>query len=381
MKKRVSILMVTVIISASAAVLKLPGIAGAVPTKVQGAEMQESDFPLPPWSNSFDVATGAGGIAMGGAVSANPYLKSSFRFNPAVLAESEGLEGYFSFRPSNVGMYESDYYSIGLAMETSVAVFALDYSRHVSDQHGLFAYPELSYTEGESFDYTVTASASRYLYRGFSAGVNLKYYERGVNYLSFNLSDIESDGAWAMDAGLLYRWRGIVRSESARDHLRLALAVRNLGTSFEYIGMNFDLPIILRAGISYQLSQGTRWGREFVRFILAGEYRRWMNDDGKYEDKTDYFNYGMEALFLETFSLRFGGMVTPEYGIYGKADHVNFFGAGLEMSLQRFSSAGVPLSVSIDYAYVPSVDSNYFFDDDNSANVFTIAISYNNQIF
>jgi hypothetical protein len=74
-------------------------------------------------------------------------------------------------------------------------------------------------------------------------------------------------------------------------------------------------------------------------------------------------------------------MAAPEYGIYGRDDMVLFYGAGLELPLERFSRAAVPLSLSLDYAYVPSVDSNYLYDSDNSSNVFTIALRYGNQLF
>lgn len=194
-------------------------------------EHSESAVSLTPWSNSFDLATGARAIAMGTAISANPSAESSFIFNPALLAESEGIKLYYSLPPSNVGRYEGDYYSLGLTMETSEAGFALDYSRYDSDQHTIYTYSELIHTIGENYDYTITASAARKLYRGLSCGVSLKYYGRGANHIDAGLEDYGSEGIWGANIGLCYRTGGFVRSGNSEDNFRFALAMRNFSTS------------------------------------------------------------------------------------------------------------------------------------------------------
>jgi len=349
---------------------------------VSAGKSYGDEYPLLPWNYSLDVATGARAVAMGSAVSANPDLITSFRFNPGVLAEEEGLRTYYSLRPSNVGGYESDFYSLGLVLETSLAGFALDYTRNASEERGVLVQPDFYYTQAECYDYTITASAARQLYRSLSAGISLKYFKRGVDYKNFSVPDSESGGAVAGDIGLYYRLEGLTRSGSAEDHFRFGVSIRNMATNSDYAGREWKLPTILRTGFSYQIARDRKEEAELIRIVLSVEYRRWLNRDEMYEDQTDYFSYGIESRLLETFSLRLGGLVPPEYGIYGiKEDMVFVYGAGLEFSIRRFSSAGVPLSVSLDYAYVPTVDSHYYFDDDNSANVFTVSIRYNNQIF
>jgi hypothetical protein len=228
MRIRIIILSVLFITTANAGAEVRPATARLQPVSKQFLEQGSGDVvSLTPWSGSFDVATGARGIAMGSALVANPYLKSSFRFNPALLAESKGLEVYYSIRPVNVAMYEEDYYSVGVVMESSVAGFALDYSRYNSDQYDAFFYPEMIYTRMESYDYTVTASAGMRVYPGLSVGVSLKYNKRGVNYISMNLDDPGGEVIWGGDLGLSYRSRGFCSAGRTEDNFRFALALRN----------------------------------------------------------------------------------------------------------------------------------------------------------
>lgn len=289
----------------------------------------------------LEIGVGARAMAMGGAYVAVANDPSALYYNPAGIVWMDNIQVEFMH---NKWLVDTNYDFIGATvplpfMRTSVgaSLIMLNYGeqpvRTVEEPEGT----------GEIYgarDYAVALSTAIAFTSHFSFGISGKY----INQKIWN----ESGSAFALDLGIFY--------STPVNGLRLGMSMSNFGGQLRLQGRDldttkdpddenqnvdripaayntngYDLPLLFRAGISYQRDLGA-----FGSFMLAGDLNHPSNT-------TESINLGVEYGYAGIFFLRAG------YENLFEEDAIN--GLTLGGGIDYFEPGRSRVGFRIDYAY------------------------------
>jgi len=291
-------------------------------------------------ANFLKIGVGARAIGMGGAYVSLANDASAMFWNPAGIALISGGEAFFNHSEWIADM-NFDYAGIVVAIPTvgSFGVNATFLSMGDMERTTEY-YPEGTGQKFDAGSYALGLSFARSLTDRFSIGVNVKY----INEYILN----SSASGMAIDLGTMF--------VTPLNGLRIGANISNFGTKMQMNGRDilvqhdidplhegnnekinadlstdqFDLPLHLRVGVSYDFLQN------------VDKNQLWISVDATHpNDNVETVNIGGEYVFMNMVSIRAGyNSLFNEDSEKGLA-----FGAGLNYRLMGSVQA------KVDYAY------------------------------
>ena len=329
------------------------------------------------------VAMGEGFVAVRGNGAALMY-------NPAGLAGSSETGIAYAYREVNwtgtLGKF--DYHSVVATIPTPFATFGIMYSRNdegefietASNQQTPLGFEDVGTAAIHNDVFAIGASHSFDF--GLDVGICAKTFGYGVSAHppgSFRLFD-GITRPYLFDVGVLYGCGGPLSGERISDMLTIGASAQNFGTDMKFPdGTSERAPRYLRVGFSYAVSL-LGPAPESLRplaILLTGEYRNHANADSDYND---YWGIGVESTWLETLSLRVGGIASPMTYIYGKRGSLAIrYGLGLNIPLNRLGISD-RLVVRGEYTAIPlrldPMFSGFFLNTRAQLDVWGASIGY-----
>ena len=255
------------------------------------------------------MGVGARSIGMGEAFSAAADDASATFYNPACLA--------FAQQPTLTLMHRQwigdattaflgatlpgETYSFALGIN-STGIDGIEAREHPGPATGTFGL----------HDYAITGTAAYKIQDDLSIGISTRFL--------FEKLYIEESSGYSFDAGAAYRYD---------EHLRLALAVTNLGSMSPLSTESTPLPEALRAGAAY----GSVLSNEISALVTA-DALKFFGDDGA------RFHLGAEGTYDSVISVRCG----YQFGYEAKGLSTGF---GVRYGILAFDYAYVPFSESL----------------------------------
>jgi|GEM_PF-226991 len=236
---------------------------------------------------------------------------SACYFNPAGLTQIERKEGLFMLLRPMTKVDDLIMSFGGFALPLPYGAFGLSFT--------YYGYGEMDKITGEdnngnpkkdgkwsAYDFALSSSFARKIKENLGLGGSLKVINGKI--------DDESAIAFAIDVGGLYN--------TPKEGLKIGVALKNLGSKMTYDNDPFGLPLSLKAGVSYRLSN--------IPLLI-------LSDLTIPNDNNPYIGIGVEYKPRDIFSIR-GGYKT------GPSDE----GSGLTIGLGTEYGA-----YNFDYAYQP----------------------------
>jgi len=301
--------------------------------------------------NFLETGIGSDGIAMGDAFVAIPGKLSSFYWNPAGLAHTEGGEFMFMQQPwvvdINTTAFVGSYVIPGIGT-ISAGIHHIDY--------GNIDVTTLAMQEGtgekyKSNEYSFSIGFARKLAQWFSFGANAKYVSSQIWHTSAS--------AMAVDLGALVSTGFFTLSGRPEDGIRIGMSISNYGTKVKYEGIDlvypidiapdesgnfkdvpgqfrmneWELPLIFRIGISY-----IPLNNRFSGLTLSADA---LHPNNNSESINFGAEYELKIPGTGSFFARFGykGLFMDE-SIYGPT-----YGGGIRINM--LGNTGL----KVDYAY------------------------------
>ena len=183
--------------------------------------------------NFLKVGVGARAAAMGGAFNAISDDASAVFWNPAGLAETEGMEAFF--------MHNHSFEDIG--QSSASLIFGIDQFRFGAS-FSYFSMGELERRSGNTplpdgtftpFDMAIGLSAAYQVTELISAGVTGRFVHEDI--------DTESARAVLFDIG--------AKARTAIPGLVASFTIRNVGTELKYQNEGYSAPRTVNLGASY----------------------------------------------------------------------------------------------------------------------------------
>ncbi|MDD2805970.1 MAG: PorV/PorQ family protein [Elusimicrobiales bacterium] len=258
-------------------------------------------------------------VAVGGAFSALADDSGAVFVNPAGLVQFDKREAALDFSTylqdakmgnlSYAGDVRDNRFGLGVTFMTVGGIER----RGLADATGLI--PEAGSFDASDMAVTLAFAKKDFspeLLNGLDGGFSAKFIRSSI--------DDESAIALAVDAGAIYR---------ATEKIKFSLVLQNLGTKMKFVDESDPLPLVIRTGGYYAVSE---------RFKVAGELAGWLQDEKFYP------SLGGEYWFRDALALR-GGY---KFG-YDTAN----LGAEVGLSL----GFGVKVQgLGVDYAFLPFGD-------------------------
>ncbi len=292
------------------------------------------------------IPVGTRGVAMGGAVVANPIGLESIYWNPAGLTSIEGTETIFSYQPYLADM-EMNFFGVATSIESFGTLGASARVLSVGD----IEETTESQPEGTGRVYSPTLSAITVSYaKDLTASVALG---ANVSFLHESIFEVSASGL-SFDFGVTYRpqWRG----------LTMGIAIKNFGPKMKFSGpgfdrrfeeggqrtyspksADFDLPSSINLGLAYTLYN------EGMNSVTA------MGNYNANNFSTDVWQGGAEYSYNNRYFLRAGYNMAASTG---DADNLYGFalGAGLE-----YPMGNTTLKVGYAWNQTEVFDDNQYF--------------------
>ena len=262
-----------------------------------------------------------------------------FSSNPAILASvsrpeiSHGYRSYNWFDEDGLDIDRRFSWSFVMVSPTRLGKFGCSFNRMEEGTTSDVRF------YGQTFFLAYATS-----YGKIGAGSVLKLFNRYFVAYSDLLSDYiyESTYAPALDLGLLYHVGGTAEKPAG---FSIGMALQNISPGHSYkvttsdgeFEQSIDLPMYFRTGFKYVLNRPAAEGSPPVRFVVTGEYRRFLNPEKEAVYVTpsagdnDFAGFGFELTLYNWLSLRTGW-------IHGFADQYRFFnryGLGINLSPRR----------------------------------------------
>jgi len=174
---------------------------------------------------------------MGGAFTAMEGDVNLINYNPAGLANLKDREFSLAYL---LGFGELNFANILYGQPTKWGVWGINLAYFNAGNI------ELNFSDGSvqilnaQSDYVILLSYAKEFFKNLPFGINLKYYSSSIlqrNYTS----------ACALDLGILYH--------TPLDGLNLGFSLQNLGTKIKYYQTEENLPVSIRVGVSYFISE------------------------------------------------------------------------------------------------------------------------------
>jgi hypothetical protein len=258
-------------------------------------------------------------VAMGGAFSALADDSGAVFVNPAGLAQFDGREAALDFSTylqdakmgnlSYAGMVKDNRFGLGVTFMTVGGIER----RGLTDSVGIV--PETGHFDASDMAVTLAFAKkeiSPELMPRLDGGFAVKFIRSSI--------DDESAVAFAVDAGAIYR---------ATTKMNFSMCIQHLGTKMTFVDESDPLPLSLRAGGSYRVSD---------RFTLAAEINEYLQDEKFYP------SLGAEYWFRDALALRGG---------YKFGYDTSNLGSEVGLSL----GFGIKVEgIGVDYAFLPFGD-------------------------
>ena len=262
--------------------------------------------------------------ALGGAYSAVAEDGSTIAWNPAGLGAVKSFE--LSFMHMLYG-YERD-----ISFDYIASTIPLDFGTFGLSFIYLGMTPlaeidtegdQIHIITGDSIDFSdlaVSLSFGTEFYNAYSIGLNAKYIRNSIGIP--DTTDYGKPQGFAIDFGLLARFKMLKYYQSAEKNLRFGAAIQNITiTKLKYDEGEFTFPMVIKPGIFYR----------------PIEYASLMFDYNLINDSPNTINAGLEILP--------DWVLTPRVGITIKDQLKSYtFGGGLKYNIGSFL-------IQFDYAY------------------------------
>ena len=274
---------------------------------------------------------------MGDATTAVFTKSAAMLYNPAIMADLEGYSDFsfgttrwiadinYIYGTAAFNLFDGEYGVFGLSL------VAVDYGEFI----GTVVAPNSDgFLEVGNFKPTSFAFGIGYankLSEKFSVGGNIKYTRQslGTSVTGFDLngnSKVEDNkaDAIAIDFGILYH--------TGFKSLDFGMSIRNFAAEIKYKDEAFQLPLSFKIGVSINAFDFIDVDKKMHSLLVA-------IDAAHPRDYPEQVSFGLEYLFMESFSLR-GGYTIP-------TDEQEFsLGVGFKQSISDIKFA-------IDYSYTP----------------------------
>lgn len=308
-------------------------------------------------------AMGRGNAVLYGNTFTNFYNPASSSFSRGINAQISHLE--FTFPLGQRGNYDT--YGAGVNL----------------DKYGSISFNYMHYVYGEEFYYTDGNSPhiinkfkpetnifmmnySRNILNGFSAGVNINYFQDKFGRFDVN--------GWTYDIGLLKKYS--FESEKINNDLYFGLSLTNFtNTKISFPGTQYDyLPSIMRLAAGYELKpQGKAGDFQIFKTLLTTQYMDLLN-----ANEYSQFQLGAEITLLEILKIR-GGYFTIGLDGHGTSSNVTrineaTYGLGIELPLKKI--ANTPLNIRFDHTSLPFPTYNKDYPGGKNCPVYTLSVSY-----
>ncbi len=247
------------------------------------------------------IGVGARPCGMGEAFSAVADDVNAIYWNPAGLMQIRGKEGTFMH---SEWLYDLKYEFLAYCQPTQKGVnaFSITYLR-MGDMEGRDK-DENPLGDFGAYDYALSMAyaipANNNLYTGITGKIIHQKIEK------------ESAKAIALDIGILYL-------EPAKQGLKLAAVLQNLGTKLKFVQEDESLPLTYKFGAAYNKNKLT----------LAGDLTKPQDNDAR-------ANIGVEYLHTQNLAFRLG------YNSQNDLDKGWTLGAGFKSN-----------SIQFDYGFIP----------------------------
>ena len=272
------------------------------------------------------IGVGPRASAMGGAYGAVANDLTSIFWNPAGLADIEGVGAYFGYTSWFLG-FSHNFAAACLPLGEDFTA-AVHFTNFTSDE---IPITTMSTPRGDGTYYTVGdvafgLSFSGYLTEQFSFGITGKYVSNGF-------ASMNADGI-AFDIGTMY--------ETGIQGIKLGFSIHNLSTKLqyqgqdlrstkklwtamdasprdvEYLSSDYNLPLIFRAGVASDIIKN-----DDHNLIGAVDFIT-------YSDVPEQFSLGAEYTWKDLVSLRGGYILgSDSFGLSGGAG-LKYIGGGFK---------------------------------------------------
>ncbi|MGE5313234.1 MAG: PorV/PorQ family protein [Acidobacteriota bacterium] len=292
----------------------------------------------------LNVATDPRAVGMGEAVTAIEGGSSSMFFNPAAMArmtsfadaqvgqtnwiaDIKHIYGSIAFAPSG-----GDYGVLGFTFQS------VDYGEILATIRNDAApggFQDVGNIKPKAM--AVGIGYARALSDRFSVGGNVRYTMQdlggSINTISKGvLGDAKENkkSVAAFDFGMYYK-TGI-------KSLDFAVSIRNFSTEVKYERESFQLPLIFRVGLSFNMMDLVTDSKDADKFVVSV-------DATHPRDFSEQINVGGEYVFMKILALRAGYMFNnDEYGFTAgagvKLAQENWGGIGVDYSYTKFTEFG-----------------------------------------
>ncbi len=291
----------------------LIGLLAALPSGVWASGAGTTAAPF------LKVAMSPRAVALAGAYSAMADDSGAVFVNPAGLARFDQQEAALDFSTylqdakmgnfSYAGNINDNRFGLGV---TFMTVGGIE-KRGLTDVAG--SVPELGTFDASDMAVTLSFAKKDFspdLLPRLDGGFSLKFIRSAI--------DNKSASAFAVDAGAIYR---------ATDRMDLSLAVQNLGTRMKFIDDADPLPLNLRAGGAYKVSD---------KLKIAAEVNEYLQDEKFYP------SVGAEYWFRDALALRGGYKFGYDTSNLGSVVGLSL-GFGIKVK-----------GLGVDYAFLPFGD-------------------------
>lgn len=213
------------------------------------------------------IGVGARAVAMGEGFVALANDVNACYWNPAGLAQLESRE---------ISATHLEYpLDLGIRYEYLAAASPIGENKALGFGFSYLYTDKMPVTEWDDPDSPYRRAVVVDELRAYSGMVSLSYAERigdlfflGVNFKFIQEKIYTDQGqAYAVDMGLLYQ---------LLDNLRVGMAVQNLGTQMRLWRDSFPLPLVVKAGVAYQLAPGVSEENGFMLTCDSG----WEQESG-----------------------------------------------------------------------------------------------------
>lgn len=315
--------------------------------------------------------------ALGESWAARTRTPSAWNSNPASLAGSIGTGLELTRRDAEIAS-RFNHFGIGAWLSTPVGEFALNY-RHLDFGNLRNTFDTTVITQITS-DYGVIAlSYATNILSPVAIGASIKHY---TVFFGSNRTSASSFSSFYADLGLMISRKGFLGADSGIDSLHGGIAVQNLGGTQDDREGLIPGPIgqFLRAGIAYDAGLFITDGEPLLRASATAEYRRLLNPAERKKDEVDFAGAGLE-LTAYNLSFRLGTVIAPGANYFAAPHTLALrYGFGARLPLHELG-IDVPITLSADYAYLPSSTDYFPSSDPSMRDGITIRAEYTESVF
>lgn len=349
-------------------------------------------------NNSITLSTDPRALALGEAVVADPDAYLSFRVNPALLATALGYQIVYNYR--NLAWTENlkDRHceNVTVAGRSPVGNFALGFTRNDYGKIGFcwVADNPAGYqcVDMDLYDYTVSLSLARTVHKNLAIGINLNMFDEVYHVAEDVDFDIKTERAFFTDLGFVYTItlnQGLEKKyQNIKDQFILGASLGNYGSDYKIkmsktlAGYSSALPRYLRVGFSYQLILQEELADPLLKFLVTGEYKKYLNPDKYEKSRADFYGFGFETVLFSLIAVRAGGILQPYSNIYARENEVALrFGLGLNLPFTRIGLE-FPMCLQFNYGVIPlSAIGSFDGNQQGNLSTYNILLKYEKTLF